>query len=279
MEMIIQNSNNAPTLISHDYIFFGRVEVEMQAAPGQGIISSIVLQSDSLDEIDWEFVGNDQENAQTNYFSQGVENFTYGRFHELDFNPMEGIHTYTIDWNPDRILFSIDGDVVREASVDEGSFPQTPCQLRLGIWPGGIGDHEGTIDWAGGRVQWDDAPFSAYYRSVRVEDYGGGYEGALKYEYTNTDGTWDSIRVSGGNQVGFPDSDVDASDNHREMDAAASSSVSVSASSARESVVSSASSASATVTPTNVVTRTPVESATATVCFSLFLTAFRSINN
>lgn len=38
---------------SNFYIFFGVVSTVMKAAPGQGIISSIVMESDDLDEVDW----------------------------------------------------------------------------------------------------------------------------------------------------------------------------------------------------------------------------------
>lgn len=47
----------APTLNSNDYIFFGNIEVVMKAATGQGIVSSFVLESDDLDEVDWEWLG------------------------------------------------------------------------------------------------------------------------------------------------------------------------------------------------------------------------------
>jgi Glycosyl hydrolases family 16 len=40
-------------MMSNHYIFFGRVETWLKSAPGQGIVSSIVLESDDLDEIDW----------------------------------------------------------------------------------------------------------------------------------------------------------------------------------------------------------------------------------
>lgn len=49
----IASDTDAPTLISNDYIFFGKLEIELQAAPGAGIVTSVVLQSDDLDEIDW----------------------------------------------------------------------------------------------------------------------------------------------------------------------------------------------------------------------------------
>ena len=38
-------------------MLFGKIEVVLQAAPGQGIVSSSVMMSDDLDEIDWEWSG------------------------------------------------------------------------------------------------------------------------------------------------------------------------------------------------------------------------------
>jgi hypothetical protein len=52
-EFIIKTKDDAPTITSDFYIFFGYVEVKMKAANGIGIVSSIVLESDDLDEIDW----------------------------------------------------------------------------------------------------------------------------------------------------------------------------------------------------------------------------------
>lgn len=42
-----------PTLTSKKYLMFGRVDVELQAARGKGVITAIVLKSDSGNEIDW----------------------------------------------------------------------------------------------------------------------------------------------------------------------------------------------------------------------------------
>jgi hypothetical protein len=52
-EFTIGSTGAARTMISTHYIFFGRVETWMKSAPGQGIVSSFVLESDDLDEIDW----------------------------------------------------------------------------------------------------------------------------------------------------------------------------------------------------------------------------------
>ena len=67
----IVNSGDSVTAQTSFYIFFGRVEVWMQAAAGQGIISSLVLLSDDLDEIDWEIMGGNTTYGENNYYGKG----------------------------------------------------------------------------------------------------------------------------------------------------------------------------------------------------------------
>lgn len=52
-EFTIAQRGDAPTIETDFYIFYGKVEVTMKSAPGTGIVSSIVLESNDLDEIDW----------------------------------------------------------------------------------------------------------------------------------------------------------------------------------------------------------------------------------
>lgn len=49
----ISEQGDAPTIESEFYIFFGRVDVKFRAANGTGIVSTTVMESDDLDEIDW----------------------------------------------------------------------------------------------------------------------------------------------------------------------------------------------------------------------------------
>lgn len=52
-EFKIAAQGDAPTIASDFYIFFGHVDVKMKAANGTGIISTWIMESDDLDEIDW----------------------------------------------------------------------------------------------------------------------------------------------------------------------------------------------------------------------------------
>jgi len=72
-QFVINKKGESPTIQSKFYIFFGSVSVVMKAATGQGIISSIVLESDDLDEVDWEFMGGNGTHAETNYFGKGKD--------------------------------------------------------------------------------------------------------------------------------------------------------------------------------------------------------------
>ena len=49
----LAKKGDAPTIQSKFNIFYGDIEIVMKAAPGTGIVSSLVFESDTLDEIDW----------------------------------------------------------------------------------------------------------------------------------------------------------------------------------------------------------------------------------
>lgn len=63
------------TLMSSiNYIWYGKVSITLTTSRGQGVVTAAILMSDSKDEIDYEFVGVDVQNAQTNYYAQGITN-------------------------------------------------------------------------------------------------------------------------------------------------------------------------------------------------------------
>ncbi|KAK0709674.1 concanavalin A-like lectin/glucanase domain-containing protein, partial [Lasiosphaeria miniovina] len=203
----INKDSDAPTMSSGDkYIFFGRIDVKVRAAPGAGIVTSFVLQSDDLDEIDWEWVGSDTAQAQTNYFSKGCTTvYDRGGFSPIA-NPQSNFNTYSIDWTPTRLNWEINGVVVRTLNAANANgcsgYPQTPMQIKLGTWVGGLKTAApGTIEWAGGLANFANAPFVGAYETIRIQDYMGGDgvtgpKDASEYQYTDKSGTWQSIKVS-----------------------------------------------------------------------------------
>ena len=54
-------------------------------------------------KIDWEFVGSDNAQVQTNYFSKGnTSTYDRGQFHPVA-NPTGQFHTYTIVWTKEKV--------------------------------------------------------------------------------------------------------------------------------------------------------------------------------
>lgn len=193
----VAKSGDAPQLTSKWYIMFGKAEVTVKAAPGAGIVSSFVLQSDTLDEIDWEWLGAAPNEVQTNFFGKGqTTTYNRGAFHKDEGN-QNRFKTYTIEWTPQQIVWQIDGETVRtlEPANAEGQYPQTPMQIKLGAWSGGdSANSPGTIEWSRGPTDYSAGPFTMRVKSLKVSDYSTG----TQYVYGDNSGTWESIRSVGG---------------------------------------------------------------------------------
>ena len=120
----------------------------MKAAPGTGIVSSIVLESDDLDEIDWEFLGGNTAQVETNFFGKAnTTDYNRAVYYSVA-NPQSTFHTYTVDWTPERLEFIIDGTTVRTLSSTDpltnsgNNYPQTPMRVKLGSWAAGGPDRK-----------------------------------------------------------------------------------------------------------------------------------------
>jgi len=195
-QFTINNITDGPTLASNYQIFFGYVEATVQAAPGQGIVSSFILESDDLDEIDWEMIGSQDNQAQSNYFGKGnTTTYDRGQFDAVT-NPQTSVHTYAVDWQPTNTTWLIDGQVVRTLqysdAVGGSNYPQTPMNIRLGNWvAGNPSNSPGTIQWAGGLADMSQAPFTMTVQSVKIINY---YP-AVAYSYGDNTGSFESIKL------------------------------------------------------------------------------------
>ncbi|KOS18046.1 putative glycosidase [Escovopsis weberi] len=199
----------APTLTSNKYLLFGKVSVEVLAAQGRGIITAIVLKSDSGDEIDWELLGAYENQAQTNYFYDGQALFnTYNTTYRLNTSSFAASHKYSIDWSPHALVFAVD-DHPRKTwlpgDIPAHKWPQTPMQVKLGIWAVNNVSDPGEIAWAGGVPALDPArPARALFRSLVLEDLVGmcnrtaaPAEGRVEYLYDERTRGWGDIQIRG----------------------------------------------------------------------------------
>lgn len=195
-QFTINKRGEAPTVQTNFYIFFGQVEVIMKASLGQGVVSSIVMQSEDLDEVDWEWIGGNDSYVQTNYFGKGnTTSFDRAVWHPVS-KPQDEYHNYTVDWTREKLEWFIDGQSIRVLKAEEANegknFPQTPCNVRLGIWAGGDPKNpNGTVEWAGGETNYKDVPYTMTVKSVRVSDA----TEATQYQWGDKTGSWQSIKV------------------------------------------------------------------------------------
>lgn len=194
----VAEEGDAPLITSNFYIMWGHVETVLQAANGTGIVSTVVMQSDTLDEIDIEFLGGDDTSVQTNYFGH-ADTDDDNREQTISMaNNQDGFHTYTVDWTAEHIVWQIDGTTVRSMtpeSADSGQYPQTPMMIKIGIWAGGDPNNAaGTISWAGGETDYSDGPYTMYCKSISIIDYSTGTE----FVYTSESGTADSVSAVDG---------------------------------------------------------------------------------
>ncbi|KAI0011431.1 glycoside hydrolase family 16 protein [Xylariaceae sp. FL0662B] len=197
----IHKRGESPTLTSNFYFFFGRTEVWMRAASGQGIISSIVWASDVLDEVDWEFFGGNHTHVATNYFGKGIQDDTNGGYHLVNGSVQDEFHNYTCEWTKEKLDWYLDGELIRTLLAKDANntetYPQTPMKLALGIWAGGDPSlAQGTIEWAGGPTDYKE-PYTMYVKSASVRDFTTG----KSYTYGDRSGTWQSIKVESGNST------------------------------------------------------------------------------
>ncbi|ORY63284.1 glycoside hydrolase family 16 protein [Pseudomassariella vexata] len=213
-------------LASTIYMWYGNVKAKIKTGRGAGVVTAFILLSDVKDEIDFEWVGTELEVAQTNYYFQGIPDYSgraqsanaLGRNHTHSGN-ITGVsdtfaneHEYEIRWTPEKIEWYVDGKLGRtqeksktwNASSNQWDFPQTPARVQLSIWPGGADTNaEGTVSWAGGPIDWNSEDIKKYgydfatVGELTIECYktssAPGTNSGKSYTFNNAKATNDTV--------------------------------------------------------------------------------------
>ncbi|RDX43129.1 concanavalin A-like lectin/glucanase [Lentinus brumalis] len=168
--LTLTEDNGGTRISSTRYVHYGTITARLKTGKWGGVVTAFITMSDIKDEIDWEFPGDQVTEGQSNFFWQGViPQKTVGGTHGNLTDTFSNYHDYTIDWQEDALTWAIDGQTVRtlkrsDTTGDDGvsRYPSTPSRVQLSIWPAGINaSGQGTIEWAGGLINWDDPDYKS----------------------------------------------------------------------------------------------------------------------
>jgi endo-1,3-1,4-beta-glycanase ExoK len=133
---------------------YGRIEARVRFVPGNGVVSSFFLWKDGSEkagtfwnELDFESLGADCHVQSNALFGNPSAN--HGKKHTLQPDPCSVFHTYTYEWTPEAIVWSVDGAEIRR---DTGATPlafaenaSAGMQIHFNLWPGDA-SFGGTLD-------------------------------------------------------------------------------------------------------------------------------------
>jgi len=219
-------------LYSKETWMYGKFEARMQMAAGSGTVSSMFLyHNDSYlgapepwVEIDIEILGKNPNSFQSNIitgYGPGENTKIKSEKHH-SINPASNVsfHTYGIEWTPDYVAWTLDGQVVRKTIKGQGDNNQVqdlgkkPQGLRFNLW-----SHE-DAGWVGA---WNDniLPVYQFINWVKVYEYtpGQGDDGSdFKLQWTDDFKTFNTSHWSkgdwtfDGNRVDISPSNIYAKD-------------------------------------------------------------------
>jgi hypothetical protein len=153
---------------------YGRFEVKMKPAKGNGIISAFFLhRNDPWQEIDFEFLGNDTTKILSNvYYNPGVDGvkYNYGNrgtptIIDLNFDASFEFHKYSIEWEPHEIRWYVDDILIHLRSTWEPTpIPDLPMQFYINIWASKSEELVGKLD--------DNAlPKDTFLKEINIYDW------------------------------------------------------------------------------------------------------------
>ncbi len=159
-------------IYTHESYLYGRFEVAMRSAEGNGIVSSFFLYNwdgqcewpENNNEIDIEMTGNKTTLQFTTHYPGP---WYYSDTLDTGFNPHEAIHDYAIEWEPGIVRWFVDGEL---AWIQDEPFVADlihPLRVMMNLWastaPGWVGEWDPSI-----------MPVQSEYEYVKIYTYTPG---------------------------------------------------------------------------------------------------------
>ncbi|GAA5878225.1 hypothetical protein JCM16303_002692 [Sporobolomyces ruberrimus] len=169
LQLVLTEKGGGTKVSTTRTVLYGTIQAAIKSVAQDGIVTAFITMSGVKDEIDWEFTTSNTSDAQNNYFWEGDVNDFMNGGTSIAKNRDTTYHVFGINWTPDRLDWTIDGRTVRtllKSDTKDGRFPQTPSRIQFSVWPAGISSSpKGTIDWAGGLIDWSQTGSQGYFAS------------------------------------------------------------------------------------------------------------------
>lgn len=147
---------------------YGRFEVKMKSCEASGMLISFFTFYDdpsfvnNWNEIDIEILGRYSNEVQFNAIVGKHE--MHEKRQVLNFNPHKDFHTYSFEWTPEYIAWSVDGIEAYKLTGAHVAKMDKAQKIMMNIWPSQF------WEWTG---PWDESklPLTALYDHVKYYEY------------------------------------------------------------------------------------------------------------
>jgi endo-1,3-1,4-beta-glycanase ExoK len=136
-------------------VLYGRMEMRMRMVRGSGLVSTFFaykngseMAGQTWQELDIEALGkNDAKTWQSNLIT-GNPRMTSEQTYTSATSLADGYHTYTIEWAPTYVSWSIDGKMVRKTEGGQAAEVTSAASLRFNAWASDATGWVGALDEA-----------------------------------------------------------------------------------------------------------------------------------
>ena len=184
---------------SQEWFQYGKFVAKMQNPGKMGTVQSFFTYTaqdwpHGWNEIDVEIVPSVHDNpfSMNIIWRDGNQDHNYA----TGFHPDTDWHTYTIEWTPDYVSWSVDGKLTRKTEgAEDVHFLDMPTQLMMNFW---------TPCWSPWNDFFDDVamPWYAKYDFVEVYDYDQSSK-KFNLRWRDDFNTWDTKKWYASDNWGF----------------------------------------------------------------------------
>jgi beta-glucanase (GH16 family) len=180
-------------IYTYDSYLYGKFVARMRVAEGSGVISNFFLwkPGSHLEDVFWQeiditlFGKFNAQTLETNIISGMHNPASSPREYTPGFLFGDHYHTFTIEWTPAYVRWSINGQAIRTIQGGQVGVLVSPAQIRLNAWV------PNNATWAG---WWDDGILPVYTDVDWVEYYSWDGDDGFNFQWRDNFSRFDSAR-------------------------------------------------------------------------------------